>query len=107
MNAITLISDKAILTARIAHEERVVVYAMTPWSGPCRMATVSIAQLANEYSKRLTFYQVDLEATPSIAGLFTITTVPTLLLFEAGQLKRTVVGLWPKETIAEKLEVLL
>ncbi|MEO0409010.1 MAG: thioredoxin family protein [Cyanobacteria bacterium P01_A01_bin.135] len=95
------------LNTRIAQSDFLVVYAMTPWSGPCRMMTVSINTLATDYIGRATFAQVNLEAVPAIAEQFGITTVPTLLFFSAGRLVYTIIGLRTQAEIASELEEFL
>jgi thioredoxin 1 len=47
---------------------------------------------------------MDVDANPTVPGRFAVRGIPTLLLFKEGELAETIVGLRPKEDIAELIE---
>lgn len=71
------------------------------WCGPCRMVAPIVEQIAQEND---TIYvgKVDVDEAGSLAAQFGITSIPTLILMENGEVKATVVGFRPKADI-EKL----
>ncbi|MBI2185673.1 MAG: thioredoxin [Acidobacteria bacterium] len=74
------------------------------WCGPCRRIAPIVEQLAGEYEGRATIAKLNVDENPNVPGRFMIRGIPTLLLFKNGQLADTLVGLAPKETIAQMLE---
>ena len=74
------------------------------WCGPCRLLAPTVDALASEYEGRATVAKMNVDEHPNVPGRFAIRGIPTLLLFKDGQLAETIVGLQPKEAIAEKIE---
>jgi thioredoxin 2 len=55
------------------------------WCGPCKMFAPVFAQAAQEYKQRLRFAKLDTEGQPAIAQRYAIRSIPSLLVFKAGQ----------------------
>ena len=73
------------------------------WCGPCKMLAPTVAQIADEYEGRVKVGKVNVDEQPDLAGRYGIASIPTLMLFENGQVKNTSVGFMPKEQIEEML----
>ena len=73
------------------------------WCGPCKMLAPVVAQIADEYEGRVKVGKVNVDEQPDLAGRYGIASIPTLMLFENGQVKNTSVGFMPKEQIEEML----
>ncbi|WP_043527071.1 thioredoxin TrxC [Litchfieldella xinjiangensis] len=63
----------------------VVVDFWANWCGPCKMMAPVFAQMANELEPRMRFAKLDTEAEPSLAGRFSIRSIPTLIVFKDGK----------------------
>ena len=74
------------------------------WCGPCRRLAPTVDALAAEYEGRVTVGKMDVDANPNVPTRFMIHGIPTLLLFNAGQLADRIVGLAAKEDIARMME---
>ena len=59
--------------------------------GPCKMIAPILEQIAEEHPE-LTIAKMNIDDDPSVAISYGVTGIPTLLLFENGQVKQTVVG---------------
>lgn len=55
------------------------------WCGPCRRLTPILEALAKEMSHQLTFLQLDVSANEKTAATYSVTTIPTLILFKDGK----------------------
>jgi len=77
------------------------------WCGPCRMVNPIIEELAAEFAGRAKIAKLNIDDYSHIASLYHISAVPTLLLFQSGQVVDQVVGVAPKRVLAAKLEALL
>ena len=60
-------------------------------SGTCKMIAPILEQIAEEHPE-LTIAKMNIDDDPSVAISYGVTGIPTLLLFENGQVKQTVVG---------------
>ena len=73
------------------------------WCGPCKMLAPVVAQIADEYEGRVKVGKVNVDEQPDLSRKYGIASIPTLMLFENGQVKNTSVGFMPKEQIEEML----
>jgi thioredoxin 2 len=77
----------------------VLVDCWAPWCGPCRAVAPILDTLAASYAGRLKIVKLNLDDNPATGARFGISSVPTLLLVKAGQVKETLVGAQPKEVM--------
>ena len=83
----------------------VLVDCWAPWCGPCRMIGPVLDQLAAESQGRYRIAKLNVDENPQTASLFRIASIPTLLIFKDGQVVDRIVGVQPKQAIAERLGV--
>jgi len=81
----------------------VLVDCWAPWCGPCRMIAPTLDQLAAESGGRYVIAKLNVDENPRTSRHFTIDSIPTLLLFKGGNLVERIVGLQPKQAIAQRL----
>jgi thioredoxin 2 len=81
----------------------VLVDCWAPWCGPCRMLTPIIEQLAAESNGRYIIAKLNTGENPRTAARFRIDAIPAMLIFKNGNLTDRIVGLQPKQAIAERL----
>ncbi|HUQ52833.1 MAG TPA: thioredoxin [Gammaproteobacteria bacterium] len=62
------------------------------WCGPCRSIAPVIEGLANDYADRVTVATVDIDDNPRLAAKYGVRSVPTVMLFAGGDVKRVLVG---------------
>ena len=72
------------------------------WCGPCRMIASIIDQLADEYTGRIKICKVNIEEEQSLTQRHGISAVPTLVLYQGGNIVNQIAGALPKKEI-EKL----
>ncbi len=56
-----------------------------PWCGPCRMMAPAFAEAAVHLSPNIILAKLNIEASPVTASQFTITGIPTMILFNGGK----------------------
>jgi thioredoxin 1 len=62
------------------------------WCGPCRSIAPVIEGLASDYAGRVTVATVDIDDNPRLAARYGARSVPTVMLFAGGDVKRVFVG---------------
>lgn len=68
------------------------------WCNPCKMLSPIIQQVANEGKK---VGKVDVDSEAELAVKFNISSIPTLILFENGEIKKKSIGVVSKEEVLE------
>ena len=81
----TPIQDLAVLQHDIASKQVIFIDFGAKWCGPCKMILPLIETLQPEFPS-VKFLKCDIDECPDIAQAFSITSVPTLMLFKDGKL---------------------
>ena len=87
----------------LTKEGKVLVDCYASWCGPCRMLSPIIDALAEE-NKDYKFYKLDVDNANEVPKQYGIMSIPTLLIFEDGNLKEKIVGFISKEELEEKIK---
>lgn len=77
----------------------VLVDFFATWCGPCKMLAPTIDELASELAGTATVVKVDIDQSPDVAARYGVMSVPTLIVFENGQVKNQTVGVQPKQAV--------
>jgi thioredoxin 1 len=77
------------------------------WCGPCKMIAPIVEELAKDYDGKLKVTKCDVDNNQSIAIKYGIRSIPTILLFQNGEVVEQIVGAVPKHHIKEKVDLLL
>jgi len=96
------ITDDNFQQEVIEAEGKVLVDFWAPWCGPCQMMGPVIDQIAEEYGDNLKVGKLNVDENPDSAMKYQVMSIPTLILFENGQVVNKMVGFRPKgDLIAE------
>jgi len=77
------------------------------WCGPCKRLAPVIDELAGDFNGKALIARLDVDESQESASKFSIMSVPTLIFFKEGKPVDQVVGLVPKQSLADKLNALL
>lgn len=69
------------------------------WCGPCKMLSPILDELAQEYDGRIRIGKVNIDEHQELAAQYGIRSIPTLLLFQQGQVAEQLVGLRSKRDL--------
>ena len=86
------VTDATFAKAVLEAPQPVLVDFGADWCGPCVAVAPVIRGLAHEYSDRLKVATVDVDADPHLAARYGVRSLPTVMLLEAGEIRRVLVG---------------
>ena len=82
---------------------KVVVDCFAEWCGPCKMLSPIIDELAEELTD-VNFYKLNVDESVEVVRKYNIMSIPTILIFNDGELVNQTVGLKSKEELKELLK---
>ena len=88
-------------------EKPVLVDFWAPWCGPCKMIGPVIAEIAEEYADKARVCKVNTDDHREAAVEYAINAIPTIILFNEGQIAKKWVGLTTKKDILAELDQLI
>lgn len=75
------------------------------WCGPCKRLTPILDDLAKEYSGKIIFYNVDIDACRELAQAYGVSSVPTMLFCPAdGSTPTAITGAYPRDEIIRVID---
>jgi thioredoxin 1 len=77
------------------------------WCGPCKQIAPILDQIGAEMPSQIAIAKLNVDDYGDIAGRFNVMSIPTMLLFDKGEIKTKIVGAMPKGRMLEELSKFL
>ena len=81
----------------------VLVDFWAPWCGPCRVQLPIVDEISHSDAARARVVKINVDEQPELAMRFGVTSIPTLLVFSKGQLRKRFVGVQLAATLRTAL----
>ncbi len=97
------VTDETFEEEVLKSDKPVLVDFWAAWCAPCRMLTPIVDEVAQEFSDQAKVLNLNVDENSETSAKYNIKGIPTLLLFNGGEVKDQIVGATSKDNIAKMI----
>lgn len=100
----TVFTDQNFEAEVLKSDKPTLVDFWAPWCGPCQIMGPIIEELAKDLGGKAKIGKMNVDENPETAQKLGIMSIPTLMIWKGGQMKKQFVGVQDIDTLKEELE---
>ncbi len=97
------VTDATFTEDVLQSDKPVVVDFWAEWCGPCRMVSPILDEIAGENADKISIVKLNVDENPQTASAYGIVSIPTMNVFQGGQVVKQIVGAKPKQALLKDL----
>jgi thioredoxin 1 len=101
-----VVTDTTFDAEVLKSDKPVLVDFWAPWCGPCLQVAPVLAEIGAEHTE-LTVVKINIDENPKVASSYGVTSIPTLNVYQGGELVKTIIGAKPKPFLLRELSAWL
>ena len=102
MGATKQVTDASFTDDVLMSEKPVIVDFWAEWCGPCKMVAPILEEIAAEHDG-VVIAKLNVDENPQTAAAYGITSIPTMNVYQGGQIVKTIIGAKPKAALLADL----
>lgn len=103
MSDVLEINDESFENEVLKEDKVILVDFWASWCGPCRKLAPLIDEIAQEYEGKVKFVKIKADENMQTSQKYSISGVPSLLIFKDGEPVERIVNMVPKNVIVNNL----
>ncbi len=88
-------------------DKPVIVDFWAEWCGPCKAIAPILDEIATEHGDRVRIAKLNVDDNPETAMRYNVMSIPTLLVFQGGEVRKRLVGAKGKSQLLQELDEFL
>ncbi|GAA4239103.1 thioredoxin [Actinomadura meridiana] len=97
------VTDADFASEVLGSDKPVLVDFWAEWCAPCRMVAPILEEISKEHGDKLEIVKLDIDKNPKVPQEYGVVQIPTLNVYQDGQVVKQIMGAKPKAALLRDL----